>query len=556
MTTHNTSINMNEFLTTHTLKLTPLSPIHIGCGVDLEPTQFVVDDEILFAFNPAQVALNSLQSKKLMDLARKADLLGLQKFFKDNKQIFKSFSNEYISLVPKLAEEYEKKIGNAVQLEAKGKSVFNLFFLERTMHNPVTQEVYIPGSSVKGAMRTALVDMYNGGKHPKILERSGRPEKSNQLEARLIGDFDDGISRFVKLSDFMPTDPNTQLARLIQYAVNRKKRVVHDAAGKVVRAKGISSRKETICQAQYRAFSATLNLAQAKDSYEKRYTRHQTELSTWVQAINAYYFQYWENEMSLLTEQGRGFGNKSWCMSTQKLLKDLASEFKANRLILIRLGRHGGAESKTLSGKGVAKIKIMQAKDSPPKYLDHTKTIWLASKDMNAATGMFPFGWAIVEIDPIAENEILKKWCEIESKDNPNLTSIRQSIQVEREVLQAQIDQKRSAAAKEEEERQCQEAKKLEEEQVKQVRLSKLSEEQRAVIQYRDRLDATTKPTPRNPQTELIQDLRTLLERAQTWNSDDQKFLVEQLRVLVREKFDAGKVAKEFKTALNLLENS
>ena len=76
------------------------------------------------------------------------------------------------------------------------------------------------------------------------------------------------------------------------------------------------------------------------------------------------------------------------------------------------------------------------------------------------------------------------------------------------------------------------------------------------MIQYRDRLDATTKPTPRNPQTELIQDLRTLLERAQTWNSDDQKFLVEQLRVLVREKFDAGKVAKEFKTALNLLENS
>lgn len=537
---------MNEFLTTHTLKLSPLSPIHIGCGVDLEPTQFVVDGEILFAFNPAQVALNGSQSKEMMNLARNANLLGLQNFFKKNKQLFKSFSNEYISLAPNLAKEYENKVGKVVQLEANGKSVFNQFFLERTMHNPLTQEVYIPGSSVKGAMRTALIDQYNQGKHPE------KSERSNQLEKRLIGDFDDGITRFVKISDFMPTNPDSHLSRLIQYAVNRKKRAVRGADGREVQAKGVSSRKETICQAQYRAFTATLNLAQAKGRYEK----HQTELSTWAKAINAYHFPIWENEMKLLTEQGRGFGNRDWCINTQKLLNDLAPEFKANRLILIRLGRHGGAESKTLSGTGVAKIKIMQAKGSPPQYLDQTKTIWLASKNENAMTGMLPFGWAIIEIDPVGENDTLRKWCDTESKTNPNLTNIRQTIQADRNRLQAQIDQERLKEAQQEQERQRQEAKKLEEEQAKQAQLSQLPEEQRRVIQYRDRLAEASKPTPRNPQTELINDLRTLLEDAKTWCSDDQKFLAEQLRALVKEKFDAGKVAKEFKTALNQLGNS
>ena len=29
---------MSPFLTTHRLHLTPLSPLHIGCGEDFEPT--------------------------------------------------------------------------------------------------------------------------------------------------------------------------------------------------------------------------------------------------------------------------------------------------------------------------------------------------------------------------------------------------------------------------------------------------------------------------------------------------------------------------------------
>lgn len=36
-----------KFLSTHRIALTPLSPIHIGCGETFEPTNYVIDREPL-----------------------------------------------------------------------------------------------------------------------------------------------------------------------------------------------------------------------------------------------------------------------------------------------------------------------------------------------------------------------------------------------------------------------------------------------------------------------------------------------------------------------------
>ena len=62
---------MSPFLTTHRLHLTPLSPLHIGCGEDFEPTNYVIDDGLLYGFDPSRAALNDLQRKQLTDVARR-----------------------------------------------------------------------------------------------------------------------------------------------------------------------------------------------------------------------------------------------------------------------------------------------------------------------------------------------------------------------------------------------------------------------------------------------------------------------------------------------------
>ena len=80
---------MNTFLKTYRLALTPLSPIHIGCGEDFEPTNYVIDDGVLYGFDPSRAVLEPRQRDELSKFGLNADLLGIQQFFRDNKQPFK-----------------------------------------------------------------------------------------------------------------------------------------------------------------------------------------------------------------------------------------------------------------------------------------------------------------------------------------------------------------------------------------------------------------------------------------------------------------------------------
>jgi CRISPR-associated protein Csm5 len=53
--------------------LTLLSPIHIGCGEDFEPTNYLIDAEqkLLYGFDPSRAALSEAFAKKLAELGEK-----------------------------------------------------------------------------------------------------------------------------------------------------------------------------------------------------------------------------------------------------------------------------------------------------------------------------------------------------------------------------------------------------------------------------------------------------------------------------------------------------
>ena len=48
------------------LALTPLTPIHIGCGLDFEPTNYVIDDGVLYQFEPARAPLTKADRDALI----------------------------------------------------------------------------------------------------------------------------------------------------------------------------------------------------------------------------------------------------------------------------------------------------------------------------------------------------------------------------------------------------------------------------------------------------------------------------------------------------------
>lgn len=429
---------MNTFLKTYRLALTPLSPIHIGCGEDFEPTNYVIDDGVLYGFDPSRAVLSDLQTSKLTEVANRASLMGIQKFFKDHAQIFKAQADTLIPVSSGVAALYQQRIGRAANIEVSGNQVFNQLFIERTMHTGRESLPYIPGSSFKGAIRTAMLDHLNHQRRPS---RDDNVQKgTSKLEARLLGHADEPNKfersplRLLKIADLMPAT-HSEPARRIMFGVNRKKKqVIKD--GQEMQPKGIAARKECILHGQYRAFVADAVLPSLNSQDNLKITPapelRPTDFKAIAQQSNAYNQVRLQRELSVL--DGRGLVNPTWKQSIEKLMTGaLRQKLNSGDAFLIRLGRYGGAESKTLSGEGVASIKIMGAKGQQPTFESTTKTVWLAAEHENDQKHLLPFGWAVVEINPQeGDSPELKAWCTEQAKDRPDMTQIRQQFETEK----------------------------------------------------------------------------------------------------------------------------
>ena len=429
---------MNTFLKTYRLALTPLSPIHIGCGEDFEPTNYVIDEGVLYGFDPSRAVLSDLQTSKLMDVVNRASLLGIQKFFKDNAQIFKAQADTLIPVSSGVATVYEQRVGRAANIEASGNQVFNQLFIERTMHTGRESLPYIPGSSFKGAIRTAMLDHLNLERQP--LRDDTVQKGTPKLEARLFGHgdepnkFERSPLRLLKIADLMPAT-DCEPARRVMFGVNRKKRQVIKE-GKELQPKGIAARKECILHGQYRAFVADAVLPSLDPHSDIKTTPtpelRPTDFKAIAKQSNAYNQTRLRREMAVL--DGRGLVNPAWKQSIELLMAGaLSRKLNSGEAFLIRLGRYGGAESKTLSGEGVASIKIMGAKGQPPTFESSTKTVWLAAEQENDQKHLLPFGWAVVEIDPQEDDSPeLKAWCAEQGIGRPDLAKIRQQFEADK----------------------------------------------------------------------------------------------------------------------------
>lgn len=70
-----------HFLQSHQLYLTPLSPLHLGTGEDYQPTEYTIEDGMMYVFDP-QAVLKPAQYEELMRVARSGKILAIQQYFK------------------------------------------------------------------------------------------------------------------------------------------------------------------------------------------------------------------------------------------------------------------------------------------------------------------------------------------------------------------------------------------------------------------------------------------------------------------------------------------
>jgi CRISPR-associated protein Csm5 len=523
-----------------------LSPIHIGAGESYEPTNYVIEDDALHEFDTgaAMAALSGKDREELLRIASgkpNADMLkAVQRFFFERRDALKPWAVNRIPVLPGVANLYASRVGQTANREGGGGQVVNRLEIDRTAYNPIIRKPVLFGSSLKGALRTALLDRVNNG-------RSAREWKGlHEFQGRVLDYLDERGKprleldplRLVQLADAAWQGEDGLPAAQVYLAVNRKKHPVKDNSGQLRKAMGENLYRILECVPAWRgrAFSGQINLQRvdgvsgAGDKLPAG--RFRFNVASIARACNRFYLPILNAERAILRNQG--FLDDTWNASLNDVLRLAEHRVKDGTAFLLRVGRHSGAESVTMRGDKVRQIRIMEGKDPQTKkqrfsFADAAKTLWLAANDKDQRTNLLPFGWLLVEVEPLEAPA--RDWPELRALCEPHLTAAR-AFAAKLESQQKAMEQARVAAEaqrREEEEKARraaeQAAREEREEAERQAQLAAMSKEQRRVLDLGKELTPASKGKGKGHA--LFVKLRDLIDEASTWSPEDKALLRE-----------------------------
>ena len=435
------------------LAITPLSPIHMGTDADYEPANYIIDNGVLYEFDSlaALSALPEAQRKRLNTILNGRSsqnmLLEVQSFFYHNRDRLIAVARHQVKVNHSVESFYQERIGKVSQHESGGRRVQNKLEIERTAWNPLSGDAILPGSGLKGAIRTALLNAKNEGRSLDYALKRDRRQANRKLQQQLFkGSFHTDPLRLVNLGDASLEHPQN-FATKVSFALNRKKQAVTDANGNLRQSKaeqaGLYQLLECLPAMQPRAFTGSLGIQRESGMPDDKWPSIQFDLGEIATACNHFYLARIKQEMALLKQ--RRFVDNVWSERIELLLSQgwFEDALGEKRAFLLRVGRHSGAESLTL--EGLRNIKIMKGRGEKPDFLDHAKTIWLAGDERQLQTNMMPFGWLLVE--PFTDAADLPLWPK--KAIDPAIRHWRQNIvekqQQEQQRLQQQEEDKRLA---------------------------------------------------------------------------------------------------------------
>jgi len=445
------------------------SPMHVGCDEVYEPTGFVVDEKKsrLVVFDPQAFisGLNRSDREKFSSICRKGtidSILEIYKFLRNRPAQGRSVNT---------CNGFQSHYTQVLNLTSgKIKNELNNFKIERTAFCVFDQRPYIPGSAVKGALRTAYLNMLaNKGRDyssdiqkMRKVNSENRKKKKPQInihkkleEKLLLLDqvpdkekiFRDPF-RLVKVSDFMPAG---HAETKILYVVNKKKKTSDKEA------RGPYQILETVLPGAWFTGEIVVDVPQREDA-----TSFAVELKELLDSSNLFYVKEKSREDRELISIG----------VTVPEMPEM------NEVSLIRLGRHSGAESVTIERYRDIRIMLGNRKET---FEDHATTIWLASEVQKPDHNRFlsPFGWAV--LSPLTRDMEEHLKAEEDTFQNTRELGIMEGKRKREEILlQKQQEEERLSREKQ----QAEEIRIAEEK--RKAELEKMSPEERDIAALRD----------------------------------------------------------------------
>lgn len=170
-----------------------LTPIHIGCGDEMDPLQYFIKNRVMYVIDQQKFIANLSERKRaeFISLIDRNRMIELRSFIRDNALPDKNAGDAlpgYIIYTAKVSDtialDYSKKVSD--------KNLRNQLLIHTFIRQPYSPTAYIPGSSLKGAIRTAVLDyLLNGeenmGEKVHLYENERYPNnKARILEAETL----------------------------------------------------------------------------------------------------------------------------------------------------------------------------------------------------------------------------------------------------------------------------------------------------------------------------------------------------------------------------------
>ncbi len=366
------------------LKLTALSPIHIGSGEVYEPTNYIIDEGILYSFRDEDFysALPDIKKEAFMRILNenKSDsFVHIHKFVKDNKNIAKEIAIGMVAVTEGLQKDYDRLLGQVRQFEGRGRAtdrVFNKFEIQRIQRKQIKTEAdiyaqtgYIVGSALKGSISTAYQEL--------VYKKEGKKAVEQKFQAK-GRDISNNLFKEFKVSDSFVKKVNTKIG----FALN-KERFDYDFHNPNANIKlytyieVIEPKSEFIVDINY----GSLNIEEI------------------LKSCNSHYMPIFKSIFSSNTNGKKEYINK---YLQNNFYEDYRFfEPKPNQY-LIRVGKHSGARAVTIDGMRDIKSKLSgggkRRKPNKFEYREDETTSWLFGEKSSSNNGLLPFGWVLIEV--------------------------------------------------------------------------------------------------------------------------------------------------------------
>ncbi|MBF0242174.1 MAG: type III-A CRISPR-associated RAMP protein Csm5 [Desulfamplus sp.] len=342
-----------------------LTPVHIGSGDEIDPFSYVIRDGQLHIINLIDWIADYPEKDELLSLMEKDSFSAIRTFIAKN---YKTAIYDKISIPvdsDKLFEDYDK----AINLQ----NAANQVLVNSMTRNEVDGFAYIPGSSIKGAIRTAIANRF--AKQAGVQSSDGQ---RRNWETKIFGSIQKDPLRYLKLSDIPLKEHGTCIVEAKEFTKDINKSLT---------PKGSKESAVSLCRNLEPIKYNTRLTLEPDNIMQLKIFNTKIDVNFLIESLNSFYVPKYIQEYKTFY---KGVSEEVEDAIAPASLAVLS--LKSNEA-LIRVGQHSHIECMTLDD--VRSPRVPRGKN------------WGTTRTL--ANGLYPFGWCKLEFHGIQSKEIDKK---------------------------------------------------------------------------------------------------------------------------------------------------